>query len=155
MALQGCKVSYSFTGASIPPEVKTVSVQYFPNRASNIQPTLSQTFTDALKDKIQSQTNLLLVNDNGDVNFEGEIQSYYTNPVAIRKGDDAAKNRLTIKIRVRYENSVDEKQNFNQTFSRYEDYESTKSLSSVELQLIEEIVDQITDDIFNKAFVNW
>jgi hypothetical protein len=155
LVLQGCKISYSFSGASIPPEVKTVSVQYFPNRASNIQPTLSNTFTNALKDKIQSQTNLILVNEDGDVNFEGEIQDYYTKPIAITKGDEAAKNRLTIKVRVRYENSVDEKQNFNQTFSRYEDYESSKSLSSVESQLIEEIVDLLTDDVFNKAFVNW
>ncbi len=150
-----CKVSYSFTGASIPPEVKTVSVEYFPNRAQNIQPTLSQTFTETLKDKIQSQTNLILVNDDGDVNFKGEITKYYTKPVAIQKGDQAAKNRLTIAVKVKYENSVDDEQSFDQRFSRYAEYESSKSLSSVELELIEEIVDLITDDVFNKAFVNW
>ncbi len=151
----GCKIKYSFTGASISPEVKTVSVQYFQNRASIVNPTLSQEFTDALKDKIKGQTNLSFVNDLGDVNFEGEITDYKTSPMAITGDDRAALNRFTISIRVKYTNSLDVDQDFEKVFSRYQDYDSTHDLSSVEEELIELIINDITEDIFNDAFVNW
>lgn len=151
----GCKIKYSFTGASISPEVKTVSVQYFQNRASIVNPTLSQEFTDALKDKIKGQTNLTFVNDLGDVNFEGEITDYKTSPMAITGDDRAALNRFTISIKVKYINRIDVDQDFEKVFSRYQDYDSTRDLSSVEEELIELIINDITEDIFNDAFVNW
>jgi len=151
----GCKIKYSFTGASISPEVKTVSVQYFQNRASIVNPTLSQEFTDALKDKIKGQTSLTFVNDLGDVNFEGEITDYKTSPMAITGDDRAALNRFTVSIRVKYTNRLDVDQDFEKVFSRYQDYDSTHDLSSVEEELVELIINDITEDIFNDAFVNW
>jgi len=152
--LQGCKF-YSFTGASIPPNVKTITIKYFTNNAPLIQPTLSQTFTDALKDRFSSQTNLALVNKNGDLILEGEITNYSTQPVAIQGNEQAALNRLTITVNARFTNTLDEKQNFETTFSRYEDYESSKSLSEVESTLIDQINQMLVEDIFNKAVVNW
>ena len=95
-----CKINYSFTGASISPDIKTVSIQYFPNMARLVNPNLSQVFTESLKEKFLSQTNLSLVNNIGDLNFEGEIVEYYTKPMAIQGDETAALNRLTIKIRV-------------------------------------------------------
>ncbi|OPZ96957.1 MAG: hypothetical protein BWY70_01618 [Bacteroidetes bacterium ADurb.Bin408] len=155
LAIQaGCGI-YSFTGASIAPEIKTISIQYFSNQAALVQPTLSQTLTDALKDRFMQQTNLNVVNGRGDLNIEGAIVNYNTQPVAIQADDKAALNRLTITVRVTFTNELNEKQNFETNFSRYEDYDSKLSLASVEENLIKVITDALVDDIFNKAVVNW
>jgi len=151
----GCRLSVSLTGGTIDPRAKTVAIATFPNNASLVNPTLSQYFTTALKDKIQSQTPLTIVNNHGDYEIEGEIINYSVAPVAIQGNETAAMNRLTISVRVRFVNKFDENLNFDQTFSRYSDYSSTQNLSSVESGLISDICDALTDDIFNKAFVNW
>lgn len=151
----GCRMSVSLTGGTVDPRAKTVAITTFQNNASLVNPTLSQTFTTALKDKIQGQTPLTIVATNGDYELEGEIVNYNVSPVAIQGNETAAMNRLTISVRVRFTNSFDDTQNFDQTFSRYADYSSTQNLSSVEATLVNEINDALTDDIFNKAFVNW
>jgi predicted porin len=151
----GCKISYSFTGASISPEVKTVSIQYFQNRASLVQPGLSQYITDALIDKCKAQTNLGLVNGIGDINFEGEISDYNTRPLTVAADAQAATNRFTITVKVKFTNAVEPDLSFEQTFSRYEDYSSNLDLSAVEKDLSDKIVELLIEDIFNKAFVNW
>ncbi|HBH83152.1 MAG: hypothetical protein A2X05_17435 [Bacteroidetes bacterium GWE2_41_25] len=151
----GCKVSYSFSGASISPMIRSLSVQYFQNRAALVQPGLDQKFTDALTDKCKSQTNLEIVSNLGDVNFEGEITEYRTAPLTVAADAYAAMNRFTVTVRVKYTNSVDTDLSFDQTFSRYEDYDSNLNLSDVEQDLVEKIVEMIIEDIFNKAFVNW
>jgi hypothetical protein len=150
----GCGV-YSFTGASISPDIKTVSIEYFPNRASMVQPTVSQVFTEKLRDKFVSETNLTLINDPGDLRFEGFIADYFTAPTAIQGNEQAALNRLTIAVKVKFVNTKDEKMSFESTFSRYVDYDSQRSLNLIENQLISEICSQLTDDIFNKAVINW
>lgn len=150
-----CKVNYSFTGASIPPEVKTIYISYFVNNASLVEPTLSQKLTDAFRDKFSSETSLTLVTSAGDLNLEGSIRDYRTQPVAIQADDQAAMNRLTITIEVSYENTVDEKMSFKSTFSRYADYSSSQSLTVVQEILIEEINTMLVEDVFNKAVVNW
>jgi hypothetical protein len=161
MSLQfasGCKsmkISYSFSGVNISPDIKTVSVNYFPNRAPVVQAQLSQLFTDALIDKIQSNTSLELIPSGGDVAFSGEIRNYETRPTAITGNETAARNRLTISIKVVYTNNLDPDSNFESSFSRYEDYDSSQNLADVENELIELIIENILEDIFNKAFVNW
>jgi len=148
---KGCGI-YSFTGASIDPKIKTIAIRYFPNRAEIIVPTLSQQFTDALIEKFRSQTKLRLVNGSADVVFEGEITGYYTQSGAIQANDRPARNRLTITIRVRYTNNIKPEESFEQSFNRYEEYGSTENITSAQ---IVSIIDQLTEDIFNKAFVNW
>jgi hypothetical protein len=156
IALSGaCKVSYSFSGASIPPAVKSVSIQYFQNRASLVQPGLSQALTDALIDKCKAQTNLAVINGQGDVNFEGEITDYSTRPGAIGADAQASMNRFTISVKVKFTNSVDPTLSYEQSFSRYEDYNSNLDLSAVEKDLSDKIVEALVEDIFNQAFVNW
>ena len=152
--LSSCGI-YSFTGASISPDVKTVTINYFDNRALNVQPTLSQTLTEALKDRFNSQTNLDQVSKNGDLIFEGYISNYKISPVAIQGNQTAALNRLTISINVKFTNNKDHSQDFDTSFSEYEDYESSKSIDSVEDELIKQIVDKLTEDIFNKSVANW
>ena len=152
--LSACGI-YSFTGASISNEVETVSVAYFPNNAPMVQPTLSNTFTESLKDKFISQTNLELLNNNGDLHFEGSITGYKVKPIAIQANETAAQNRLTISVKVAFKDAFDEENNFSKSFSRFADYSSTQDLSAVETELIEQIVDELTEDIFNKAVANW
>lgn len=151
----GCKISYSFTGASISPEVKTISIQYFQNRASLVQGGLSQQITDALIDKCKAQTNLSFINGLGDVNFEGEITDYNTRPLTVSADDQAATNRFTISVKVKFTNAIDNDLSYEQTFSRYEDYNSVLDLSQVERELSGKIIEMLVEDIFNKAFVNW
>jgi hypothetical protein len=153
--LTACKVAYSFSGASISPAVKTVSIQYIQNRASLVQPGLSQFITDALIDKCKSQTNLKTINGIGDVNFEGEISDYNTRPLTVAADARAAMNRFTITVKVKFTNSIEPELSFEQTFSRYEDYDSNLDLSRVEKDLSDKIIEMIVEDIFNQAFVNW
>jgi hypothetical protein len=155
LMLDGCKVSYSFSGASISSEVKTFSVEYFQNRASLVQVGLSQTITDALIDKCRAQTNLTYVTDAGDVSFEGEISDYKTAPLTVAADALAAMNRFTISVKVKFTNTVEPDYSFEQTFSRYADYPGSKNLSEVEKELSDQIVEQLVEDIFNQAFVNW
>lgn len=158
MLIAGCKtmsINYSFSGVNISPDIQTVTVDYFPNRAPVVQAQLSQLFTDALVDKIQSNTSLELVPAGGDVMFSGEIRDYNTRPTAITGAETAARNRLTIGIRVVYTNNIEPESSFESTFSRYEEYDSSQSLADVEEELIDLIIENILEDIFNKAFVNW
>lgn len=151
----GCGVKYSFTGASISPLAKTFSVVYFQNRAPVVQPGLSQGLTDALIDKCKGQTSLKYSMTTGDVNFEGEITDYNTRPLAVAADAQAATNRFTISVRVKYTNNIDPDLSFEQAFSRYEDYSSNQDLSAVERDLSEKIIEMLVEDIFNQAFVNW
>lgn len=146
---------YSLTGASISPEVKTAQIPYFQNRASVVQPLLSRELTEKLKDRIQSQTNLKLVNESGDVVFEGEITGYTVTPAAITGENVAAKNRLTITVRVKFTNTKESQYDFDTSFSRFADFDSNLSLDAVENDLIRQIGDFLVEDIFNRAFVNW
>ena len=150
-----CKISYSFSGVNISPEVLTYSVEYFPNRAALVQAQLSQLFTDALMDKIQGNTSLDLSRDDGDVQFSGEITNYETRPTAITSAETAARNRLTITVRVKYVNVVEPDLDFDSSFSRYEEYDASQNLNDVENALIELLVDDLVEDIFNKAFISW
>lgn len=146
---------YSFSGASIPAEAKTVSVQYFPNQAQLINPLLSENFTTALRDAIMNQTSLDMVDSGGDLSFEGEIIDYRTTPVAITAGQTAALNRLTITVNVRFVNNFDESKNFETKFSNYVEYPSDQELNSVQESLTATIVEALVEDVFNKALVNW
>lgn len=150
-----CKVNYSFTGASIPEDVKTVSVKTFQSYASLANANLSQSFTEALKDIFISQTNLDLVAKDGDIRFEGAITGYQVSSVAIQGNETAALNRLTITVKVKFTNIKDSKQNFETSFARFADYESSQNLASVEDELIKDINGQLTQDIFNRAVSNW
>lgn len=150
----GCKVSYSFTGASTE-GLGTVSVKYFQNRASVVQPELSQGLTNALIDKCKAQTSLAIVNGLGDANFEGEISDYNTRPLTVGADANAAMNRFTITVKVKFTNSIDPDKSFEQSFSRYQDYKSSNDLSDVEDELVRVIIEMIVEDIFNRAFVNW
>lgn len=153
--LAGCSVKFSFSGASISPNAKTVSIAYFPNNAPMVAPILSSTFTEALKDRFSRQTRLTEVSENGDLAFEGEITNYTSTTASVSSQEAAVLNRLTITVRVRFTNALEPQYNFNKSFTAFSDYDSNILLQEVEGTLIPEIVEQLVDDIFNAAVSNW
>lgn len=150
-----CKPHLSLTGASIPIEAKTVSVGFFANNTSLGSPSLSQRFTEKLRDVVSQQTSLSLMKANADLQFEGYISDYQVTPVAILSTDQASMNRLSISVYVKYSNKFEPAKNFEQTFTRFADFKATENLSAKEGELVVEINRQLTEDIFNKAFNNW
>lgn len=151
--LQGC--SYSFTGASISPNVKSISISYLPNNSLLVEPTLSRRLTEAIRDKFTSQSNLALVGSNGDLNIEGEITGFTTEPVAITSDQQSALQRLRITVNIRFTNRVDPTQDFESSFTRFADYNAQLQLATVQAALMETINEELAQDIFNKAVVNW
>ena len=151
----GVAIKYSLSGASIPPDAKTFSVAYFPNNATMVSPILSSTLTDALVDMFSRRTRLTQVDDGGDFAFEGEITNYTSTTSSVSSDDYALLNRLTITVKVRFTNALDDSMSFNRTFSAYEDYDSTQLLTEVEGTLIPVIVDKIVTDIFQASASNW
>lgn len=143
------------TGADIEAEVQTVSVSFFQNNAALAHPNTGQLFTESLKDVMMNQTRLQLVTDKGDIRYEGFIAGYDVRPIAISGNETATLNRLTISVQVKYTNTKNEKKNFENTFTRFADFESTEQLSSIEENLIRQINDQLVQDIFDKSLSNW
>lgn len=152
IALQSCKINYSLSGGNLE---GTLTITDFPNRAPKVNPDLSQMFTEDFKAKFISQTSLELINGFGDYNFEGEITDYSTKSLAIQANETASLNRLSISVRIKFTDSKESKNDFDQTFTRFEDYDSSVSLDDVEAELSKAIVEQIIEDVFNKSVVNW
>ena len=148
-----CKVKYSFSGANTG-VLETVSVDFFQNRTALAPPQLGQYITEEFRDLCERQTNLSLVSGTGDAHFDGEIMVYSTRAMAI-SDDQAALTRFTIGVKVTYTNNLDPDLSFDQTFSQYRDYESSQQFESVKSELTDAIIEEINEDIFNNAFVNW
>lgn len=148
-------VSYSFTGASIPVDAKTISIQYLENQSDFVVPTLSESLTTAIKDRFTSQTSLVLVKDKGDLQIDGVITEYKTSPQAITGNETAALTRLTITVKIQFVNLIEPDKNFESNFTRYSEYNSENDLVTVQDALILVINEMLVDDIFNKAVVNW
>lgn len=153
--LQGCAIQVTFDGASIPENVNTASVQLFENRAAYVNPVLSQTFTEGLKDRIINGSRLTLADGSGDVDFSGEITGYDTEPLAIQADAVSTETRLTVRINVRYENFKDPEKSWESSFSAYRDFPSEQNITAIEGELVAEIVEELTENIFNKAFADW
>jgi hypothetical protein len=116
---------------------------------------LSQKFTDALQDQFIQQTSLNLISSNGDLQFEGYISDYQVKPISISSNDQANQNRLSIKVFVRFKNQIEPNKSYEQSFNRYADFDSSLNLSNIEEDLMDEIIIELIEDIFNKAVVNW
>jgi len=155
LASQSCGV-YSLSGASIPPEMKTLSVQFFENNAALVVPYLSQQFTEGLKERIRNQSRLSIVRTEADANFEGRITDYSIRPVAIQGNDRAGLNRITVTVNVKYSNALKPELNFEQSFQAFQEFSLNQGpIQTQEQKLIALIIRQLTEDIFNKAFANW
>ncbi len=154
--LGACTISYKFNGASIDyTTTKTISVKEFTNQALLVYPPLAQNFTEALKDIYTRQTKLKVLNADGDLRVEGEIVGYELAPLAAQADGYASETKLTMTVNVRFVNTKNEKEDFEQRFSAFQTFPSTQMLDDVQDSLLEEIIKEITEGIFNKTVANW
>jgi hypothetical protein len=158
MVYSSCSIRLD--AASIPADMKTINVEFFENNAPLVVNNLSQSFTEALKERIRSQSRLSIVRGEGDAVIQGAITGFSYAPVSVQATNNntaplATATRLTITVSVKYTNNKDKKvsPDFEQSFSRYTDF--TGDINSQEQNLIRIINQQLTEDIFNKAFANW
>jgi hypothetical protein len=155
MIILACSGCYSFKDVSIPPEVKTVKIIYFDNKARLVNPQLSQRLTDKIRQKIINQTRLSQTNsDEAHYVISGYIADYYVTTSGI-SGQRAATNRLNVGVKLIFKNSLDSKKNFEADLTRNFDFDATVPLQQAEGQLTELIVQNFTDEIFNRIFSNW
>jgi len=145
---------YSFTGASIDPAIHTYTVFQFTNNAPLVIPTLAQVVSERMRDKMNTQTSLKGKQGDGDVQFNGTIVGYSVAPAAVNGNSQTTLNRLTITVRIKFENRINPKQNFEEVFAQYQDF-GNQPLSAVQDELNRQITQRIVDAAFNRAFVNW
>lgn len=155
LLFQSCGV-YSFSGASIPEEMKTISVQFFENNATLVVPYLANQFTEALKERIRNQSALSIERGEADANFEGRITDYSIRPVAIQGNERAGLTRITVTVNVKYTNTLKPEFNFEESFNASQEFSLNQGpLESQQQKLITVINRQLSELIFNRAFANW
>jgi hypothetical protein len=157
--LSGCGI-YSFNGTNIDPAVRTVSIATITNNAPQGPAFLTQRFTEDFKDYFQRNTNLKLVPRDGDLQFDGNIVAYDFAPASIQKIDgidQAGSNRLTIQVKIRFTNTKDDKQSFEQIFQNFDDYAANRNIATInnDPSAVRTTTDKIITDIFNKSVANW
>lgn len=154
--MQSCSVSYKLNGAALDYNVyKTISVSEFPIRAALVYPPLQQQFENDLLDYIARNTRLQVIDGPSDLQLEGEITGYALSPQAVTEDAYASKTRLTITVRIKYTDTKNDKNDVDQTFSAYQDFDSSEMLTDVQDQLCQEISKQLVDLIFNATLGNW
>ena len=147
---------YSFTGTSIQPEVKTVTINYFEYKALKVNPSLSNQMTEAMQDKFLKLTKLEQVELDGDLEITGAVTGYDVKATAITANEQASQNRLTVTVKISFVNRKYPEDDFeNKSFSAYADFAATESLDAVEASLCEEIIEKLCDDMFNATVANW
>jgi hypothetical protein len=156
LVLISCTISYQFNGASIDYKlIKTINIRDFPNQATMVYPPLTQVFNETLKDHFTRNTKLNFVEENADLELEGEIVRYDLTPMSVQEDAYAAQTRLTIAVRVRYRNNKNPEENKEETISSYSDFSSDELLTDVQDDLIDLICKDIVDQIFNITLSNW
>jgi hypothetical protein len=147
---------YSFTGTSIQPDVKTVTINYFEYKALKVNPSLSNSMTEAMKDKFLKLTKLEQVESEGDLEIIGAITGYDVKATAVTANESVAQNRLTVTVKVSFVSRKHPEEGFDEkSFSAYQDFDAMQSLESVEATLCEDIVEQLCEDIFNATVAQW
>ena len=155
LMLHSCGI-YSFTGTSIQPDVKSVTVNYFEYTALKVNPSLSNQMTEALQEKFIKLTKLELVDVEGDLEIQGVVTGYDVKATAITASEQAAQNRLTVTVKISFVNRKYPEDDFaDKSFSAYADFDAMQSLDAVESSLCEEIVEKLCEDIFNATVANW
>lgn len=146
---------YTFSGTSIQPDVKTVTINLFEYKALRVNPSLSNDLTEGLRDKFRKMTRLTQVDYDGDLEITGEITGYDVRSQAVTAQEVAAQNRLTVSVKIAYMNRLYPEEDFEKSFSGYADYDSSQSLDAVEATLCEEIIEKLCEDILNATVANW
>jgi len=154
--LCGCTISYKFNGTNIDyTKIHSIAVSDFPNRAPMVYAPLAIKFNEAIRDVYTTQTRLIMVRQNGDLVLDGEIVGYDITPQAISNNSLASETRLTVRVNVRYTNNANHEDDFERIYTAYRNFDSSKLLTEVQDVLIEEIVKEITESIYNDTAANW
>ena len=156
VAVQACALRFNFHGGgTVNPDLETLAVEIFSNEAQIIVPYLSQEVTQQIQDRFLSQSRLTLTTGAADIVLSGSITRYTVLPVAISGTDQAAQNRLTIALKVKFENNVEPGDSWDQTFTGFVDFDASEDFSSIERERINEVLEQLTQDIFTKSIGKW
>ncbi len=156
MSLTACSISYRFNGASIDyTKTQTISIADFPNHAALVNPSLSNDFSEALRDIFARQTRLEMVPQNGDLELEGEITGYTITPMAIAADSYAAETKLTITIKVKFTNNVNLAESFERSYTAYQTFDASRILSDVQDELCATMITELTESIFNDTVARW
>ena len=155
LVLHACGI-YSFTGTSIKADVKTITIPYVEYKALRVNPSLSNSLTEALQDKFRKLTRLEQVDTDGDLELVCEVTGYDVKATAVTADEMASQNRLTVTVKINFQNVKYPEENVeNKSFSAYEDFDATQSLDAVEATLCETIVEKLVEDIFNATVAQW
>ncbi|MGC9150891.1 MAG: LptE family protein [Microbacter sp.] len=156
LTVVSCSISYKFNGSSIDySKIKTITIANFPNNAPLVYPPLAQNFNDALQNIFAQRTRLQPVSRNGDLQIDGEITGYDLTPLAIQSSGLAGETRLTLTVKVHFVNTKNEKEDFDTSFSASQTFSSTLMLNQVQDQLLEIIIKEIVEDIYNQTVAKW
>ena len=154
LAAVSCGI-YSFTGTNIQSDVKTITIHFVEYKALRVNPSLSNLLTEALQDKFRKLTSLEQVDQDGDLELVCEVTGYDIKPQAVTANEVAAQNRLTVTVKVEFTNRKYPEDDVSQSFSAYEEFDSSNSLDAVEATLCETIIEKLVEDIFNATVAQW
>lgn len=151
---QSCGI-YSFSGTSIQPDIKTITIDYFEYKAQTVNPNLASQLTDEMKERFRKMTKLEQVDEDGDLEIYGEVTGYAVSTAGVNANEEASMNRLTVSVKVKFTNRKYPEDDFDKSFSAYADFESSQLLDSVQDALCEEIVTKLVEDIFTASVAQW
>ncbi len=155
-SFSSCLISYKFNGASIDySKTKTISIQDFPNNAALVNPTLSNSLSEGIRDIYIRQTRLQQVKRGGDLELEGEITDYQITPMAISADSYSAETKLTLTIKVRFTNNVAPEESFDKTYTAFQTFDSSRLLNDVQDELCQIMISEIAESIYNDTVAKW
>lgn len=155
LALSSCRISYSFSGTSIQPDVNSITINYIEYRALRVNPSLSNDLTEAIRNQFRRMTRLEQVDQDGDMELSGEITGYDVTAAAVTADEVAARNKLTVTVKISFSDKKHPEEDFDKSFSAYAEYDSTNTLDAVEGTLCQEIIEKLVEDIFNASVAQW
>lgn len=150
----GCGI-YSFSGTSIQPDVRTITIDFFEYTAEKVNPSLSNLLTEELRTQFRKMTRLEQVDLDGDLEIEGTVTGYDVSATSVTADEVAAQNRLTVTVNIKFTNRLYPEDDLDQNFSAYEDYDSMLALDAVQETLCNQIVKKLIEDIFNATVAQW
>lgn len=154
LCLGACGI-YSFSGTSIQPDVNSITINLFEYRAMRVNPSLSNELTEAIRNQFRRMTRLEQVEMDGDMELSGEVTGYDITPAAVTADEVAARNKLTVTVKVTFTDKKHPEEDFDKSFSSYAEYDSSSTLDAVESSLCAEIIEKLVEDIFNAAVAQW
>lgn len=155
LLLSGCKITYSFSGTSIQADVNSITINFIEYRAPRVNPALSNDLTEAIRNQFRRMTSLEQVEMDGDMELSGQITGYEVTAAAVTADEVAARNKLTVTVKIQFTDKKHPEENFDKSFSAYSEYDSTNTLDAVESSLCAEIIEKLVEDIFNASVAQW